>query len=150
MPRYDLNQTVVAFIRRLQADFGGFENQMISRGGEMVQILQGRMNYQNTKVSVTILPMRNKQDFVILSIFLFQLPHEETDELLQQLLSWNNGATETVHFSIDESQNTINLAWMREIEGMSFDEFQYSVNVMKSIAKSSVERLQREFGLVRA
>jgi len=150
LPRYESSQTMIGFIRRLNAPFSGFSSQMIPMDEGMTQMLLGQITYLENKIAVAIFTRpSDRQDCVVLSRPLFQIPESGLLELLEQLLFCNNGATEMIHFAIDEPLNTINLVCFRTMEGMSFQEFQRSLENIVVVAKNSSKRLQPEFGLIR-
>ena len=113
-------------------------------------MLMGQITYIENKIALAIFtrPL-DKQDCVVLSRPLFHIPDAALLELFEQLLFWNNGATEMVHFAIDEPLNTINLVCFRTMEAMSFQEFQRCLENIVVVAKNSAKRLQPEFGLMR-
>jgi hypothetical protein len=150
MPQMVSNQTIVGFVRRLQAGFSGFNSQNIMLGGHPVQMLHGAMLYNKNKIFLAVFASpQHKKDCVVMTLSLFNIPEQGTEELFEQLLSWNNGATEVVRFTVDEVVKTINLMCVRLVEGLSFDEFQRCLDSILNVAKNSVDRLQREYGLIR-
>ena len=150
MPRYESSQSIISFIRRLNAPFSGFSSQMIPMDEGMTQMLLGQITYLDNKVAIAVFTRpSDRQDCVVLSRPLFHIPESGTMELFEQILFWNNGATEMIHFAIDEPLNTINLVCFRTMEGMSFQEFQRSLENIVLVAKNSSKRLQPEFGLMR-
>jgi hypothetical protein len=150
LPRYETSQSIITFIRRLNAPFTGFSSQMIPMDDGMTQMLLGQMTYGENKIAIAIFTRpSDRQDCVVLSRPLFHIPDTGLLELLEQLLYWNNGATEMIHFAIDEPLNTINLVCFRTMEGMSFQEFQRCLENIVIVAKNSSKRLQPEFGLMR-
>lgn len=150
MSQFEKNKAVVSFIRHMPADFGGFFSRMVSMDGQMVQMLYGSMNYQKIKIFVAIFTRPSlKKDCIVLSLPLFHIPELGIPELFQQLLSWNNGATENVHFAVDEALNSINLVCVRGLDGMDFREFHYCVTNLVAVAKNATTRLQKEYGLMR-
>jgi hypothetical protein len=150
LAQFEKNKAVVTFIRQLPADFGGFHSRMVSIDGHVVQMLYGSMNYQKTKMFVAIFARPGmKKDSVVLSLPLFHIPEHGASELFQQLLTWNNGATENVHFAVDEALNSINLVCVRGLDGMDYREFHYCVINLVAVAKNATARLQKEYGLMR-
>ncbi len=150
MPRYESSQTIITYIRRLNAPFSGFSSQMIPMEDTMTQMLLGQITYVDSKIALALFTRpADKQDCVVLSRPLFHIPDTGLLELFEQLLFWNNGATEMVHFAIDEPLNTINLVCFRTLEGMSFQEFQRCLENIVLVARNSSKRLQPEFGLLR-
>jgi hypothetical protein len=150
MPRYESSQTVITFIRRLNAPFTGFSSQMIPMEDGMTQMLLGQMTYIENKIAIAVFTRpADRQDCIVLSRPLFHIPDSGLIELFEQLLFWNNGATEMVHFAIDEPLNTINLVCFRTMEGMSFQEFQRCLENIVVVARNCSKRLQPEFGLMR-
>ena len=150
MPQYESNQTIVGYVRRLQAGFSGFNAQNILLGGQPVQMLHSAMLYNKSKIFIAIFTSpQHKKDCLVITLSLFNIPDQGTEELFEQLLSWNNGATEVVRFTLDEVVKTINLMCVRPIEGLSFEEFQHCLDSILAVAKNSVDRLQREYGLIR-
>ena len=150
MPRYETSQSIISFIRRLNAPFSGFSTQMIPMEEGMTQMLLGQITYLENKIAIAIFTRpSDRQDCIVLSRPLFHIPETGLLELFEQLLFWNNGATEMIHFAIDEPLNTINLVCFRTMEGMSFQEFQRALENMVLVARNSTKRLQSEFGLVR-
>jgi len=116
----------------------------------MTQMLLGQITYVDSKIALALFTRpADKQDCVVLSRPLFHIPDTGLLELFEQLLFWNNGATEMVHFAIDEPLNTINLVCFRTLEGMSFQEFQRCLENIVLVARNSSKRLQPEFGLLR-
>lgn len=148
MPKYETNQRMVGFIRRLPADFGGFNSQMIPMGGETVQMLHGQITYQDAKIFLAVFTRPgSRYDTAVLSLPVFHLPDSTEPALLEQLLDWNNGSTETVHFALDELLNTINLVCVRPVEGLPFQEFHYCVSNLIAVRYNSVVKLQSQYGL---
>jgi hypothetical protein len=140
---------MISFIRRLNIPFSGFAAQMIPMEESMTQMLLGQITYLDNKIALAIFTRpSDKQDCAVLSRPLFHIPETALLALFEQLLFWNNGATEMVHFAIDEPLNTINLVCFRTIEGMSFQEFQRCLENIVVVAKNSSKRLQPEFGLL--
>ena len=108
----------------------------------------GQILYRDIKIMLALFTRpEDHRDCMVLSIPLFYVPATGNAGLFRQLLSWNNGATETVHFSIDEPLNTLNVVCLRPIVGMDFREFQYCIDSMISVAKSAPPQLQEKFGL---
>ena len=150
MPRYESSQSIITFIRRLNAPFTGFSAQMIPMDSAMTQMLLGQMTYIDNKIAIAVFTRpSDRQDCVVLSRPLFHIPDAGLMELFEQLLFWNNGATEMIHFAIDEPLNTINLVCFRTMEGMSFQEFQRCLENIVIVAKNASKHLQPEFGLMR-
>jgi hypothetical protein len=150
MPRYESSQTIITFIRRLNAPFSGFSSQMIPMDDGMTQMLLGQITYVDNKIALAIFTRpSDRQDCVVFSRPLFHIPESGQLDLFEQLLFWNNGASEMVHFAIDEPLNTINLVCFRTMEGMSFQEFQRCLENIIVVARNSSKRLQPEFGLMR-
>jgi hypothetical protein len=89
-----------------------------------------------------------KYDTAVFSLPLFHIPETSREELFEQLLDWNNGATETVHFAVDELLNTVNLVCVRPVEGMAFQEFHYCISNLVSVRTNAAVKLQPEFGLM--
>ena len=150
MPRYESNQTIINYARRLNAAFAGFSSQTVSMDGAATQMSLGQMSYLDHKISIGLFtrPL-DKQDCAVLSRPLFYIPETGVFDLFEQLLFWNNGATEMVHFAIDEPLNTINVVCVRTMEGLSFQEFQRCLENMVLVSRNSTRRLQPEFGLMR-
>ena len=150
MPRYETSQTIISYIRRLNVPFSGFSTQMIPMEEGITQMLLGQITYLENKIAIAIFTRSSdRQDCIVLSRPLFHIPETGLLELFEQLLFWNNGATEMIHFAIDEPLNTINLVCFRTMEGMSFQEFQRALENMILVARNSTRRLQSEFGLAR-
>lgn len=150
MPRYESNQTIINYCRRLNASFSGFTSQSVPMDGVVTQMSLGQLNYLDQKISVAMFTRAtDKQDCIVLSRPLFQIPETGVGELFEQLLFWNNGATEMAHFAIDEPLNTINIVCFRTMDGLSFQEFQRCLENMILVARNSTRRLQPEFGLMR-
>lgn len=150
MPKYETNQRIVGFVRRLPAEFGGFNSQNVPMSGETVQMLHGQMQFQGVRVYMALFTRPGgKYDTIVLSMPLFHVPEASSDSLFEQLLDWNNGATETVHFAVDELLNTVNLVCVRPVEGMTFQEFQYCVSNLIAVRANATARLQSEYGLLR-
>jgi hypothetical protein len=150
LAQFEKNKAVVNFIRSMPADFGGFLSRMVSMDGQMTQMMYGSMNYKKIKIFVAIFTrLGMKKDCIVLSLPLFHIPELGAPELFQQLLFWNNGATENVHFAVDEALNSINLVCVRELDGMDFREFHYCVSSLVAVSESSTTRLQKEYGLMR-
>ncbi len=150
MPQYESNQAVVGFLRRLKAGFSGFNTQTIQMAGQPVQMVHGAALYKKNKIFLALFTSPvYKRDTLVVSLALFHVPELGAEELFEQLLSWNNGATETVRFTIDEVINTINLVCVRPTENLSFEEFQQCLDSIVSVAQNCAERLQREYGVMR-
>jgi hypothetical protein len=150
MPRYESNQALMGFMRRLPAYFSGFTTQMVPLPEGTTQMFYGEMNYRDNKLSVAMFTRpSDKRDCVVLSRPLFYIPESGSTEIFQQLLFYNNGATESVHFAVDEPLNTINLVCFRTLEGLVFPEFKYCVDNMIDVAINCANRLVPEFGLMR-
>jgi hypothetical protein len=150
LPRYESSQTIITFIRRLNTPFSGFSSQMVPMNDVMTQMLLGQITYIENKIAIAMFTRpADKHDCVVFSRPLFHIPDVGLLELFEQLLFWNNGATEMVHFAIDEPLNTINLVCFRTMEGMSFQEFQRCLENIVVVARNSSKRLQPEFGLLR-
>jgi hypothetical protein len=123
---------------------------MIPMDEGMTQMLLGQITYVENKIAIAIFTRpSDRQDCIVLSRPLFHIPDTGLLELFEQLLFWNNGATEMVHFAIDEPLNTINVICFRTMEGMSFQEFQRSLENIVVVSKNSSKRLQPDFGLMR-
>jgi hypothetical protein len=123
---------------------------MVPMEDVMTQMLLGQLTYLENKIAIAIFTRpSDRQDCIVLSRPLFHIPETGLLELFEQLLFWNNGATEMIHFAIDEPLNTINLVCFRTMEGMSFQEFQRSLENMVVVARNATKRLQTEFGLMR-
>ena len=150
MPRYESNQSIINFARRLSATFSGFNSQMVSLDGVLTQMSIGQLSYLDQKLTIAVFTRASdKQDCIVLSRPLFHIPERAKSDLFEQLLFWNNGATEMVHFAIDEPMNTINVVCFRTIEGFSFQEFQRCLENMVLVSRNSTKRLQPDFGLMR-
>jgi hypothetical protein len=150
MPRYESSQTIITFIRRLNAPFTGFSSQMIPIEEGMTQMLLGQITYVDSRIALAMFTRpSDRQDCIVFSRPLFHIPESGQLDLFEQLLFWNNGASEMVHFAIDEPLNTINLVCFRTMEGMSFQEFQRCLENIVVVAKNAAKRLQPEFGLMR-
>ncbi|HSP06468.1 MAG TPA: hypothetical protein VLR94_04785 [Acidobacteriota bacterium] len=149
MPKYETNQRVVRFIRRLPAEFGGFSSQMVPMSGETVQMLHGQMQFQGARIYLAVFTRPGaKHDTIVFSMPLFHVPQGSSDALFEQLLDWNNGATETVHFAVDELLNTVNLVCVRPVEGMAFQEFHYCVSNLIAVKANATSRLQSRYELM--
>gem|GEM_PF-3241346 len=123
---------------------------MVPMDEGMTQMLLGQITYLDNKIALAIFTRPvDKHDCVVMSRPLFHIPETALIELYEQLLFWNNGATEMVHFAIDEPLNTINLVCFRTMEGTSFQEFQRCLENIVVVARNSSKRLQPEFGLLR-
>ena len=59
---------------------------------------------------------------------------------------WNNGATETVHFAVDELMNTVNLVCVRPVDGMTYQEFSYCMSNLWAVRENAARILKSEFG----
>jgi len=150
MPRYESSQALATFMRRLSAPFSGFTSQAVTTSEGTIQMSFGQMNYQGSNISVALFTRpSDKRDCVVLSRPLFHIPESGAMELFEQLLVWNNGATETVHFAVDEPLNTINLVVFRTMEGLNFQEFEFCIENLITVARNSSDRLQPEYGLMR-
>ena len=150
MPQYESNQAIVGFLRRLKAGFSGFNAQTIQMAGQPVQMLHGATLYNKIKIFLALFTSPiYRRDCLVISMALFYVPEIGAEELFEQLLSWNNGATETVRFTIDEVVKTINLVCVRPTDNLSFEEFQQCLDSMVNVAQNSAERLQREYGVMR-
>jgi len=150
VPRYESNQTLITFIRRLSAQFSGFSSQTVAMPEGSTQMFFGRMVYRDHEISLALFTRPgDKLDCLVLSRPLFYIPDSGAEDVFEQLLFFNNGATEAVHFAVDEPLNTINLVCLRTMEGMNFQEFQYCIENMISVARNSANRLVPEFGLMR-
>lgn len=118
--------------------------------GAMTQMLLGQITYLENKVAIAVFTRpSDRYDCIVISRPLFHIPESGIFELFEQLLFWNNGATEMVHFAIDEPLNTINVVCFRTMEGMSFQEFQRTLENIVVVCKNSSKKLQPEFGLMR-
>ena len=149
MPKYETNQRVVGFIRRLPAEFGGFGSQMVPMSGETVQMLHCQIQFQGARLYLAVFTRPGaKYDTIVLSMPLFYVPQSSTNALFEQLLDWNNGATETVHFAVDELLNTVNLVCVRPVEGMAFQEFHYCVSNLVAVRANAMSRLQSRYELM--
>jgi len=114
------------------------------------QMFFGRIVYREQEISIALFTRpSDKLDCLVLSRPLFYVPDSGTEDVFEQLLFFNNGATEGVHFAVDEPLNTINLVCLRTMDGMSFQEFQYCVENIIAVARNSANRLIPEFGLMR-
>ncbi|HET6266580.1 MAG TPA: hypothetical protein VFG11_02600 [Acidobacteriota bacterium] len=143
MPGYESTQTVVGFLRRLAAGFTGF-----NPIDGAPQILMGQANYRNTRIDIRVITRgADQQDVLTLSIPMFALPETRVDSLFRRLLFWNNGATDTLRFVLDETSGKINLLCLRPVLGLAFEEFQYTLSRMAEIAKDASIRLSQDFGL---
>jgi hypothetical protein len=150
MPSYESNQTVSAHIRRLCGTFGGFTAQSAEAGSEIIQIVRGKIEYRGTRIFVAVFSQKGKtQDAVILSIPLFRVSDGGSEQLYEQLLSWNNGATESARFAFDEALQSINVVCVRPVEGLGFDEFRSCADNTVSVATKSIGKLQKWPGLER-
>lgn len=148
LPKYETNQRMIGFIKRLPAEFGGFNSQMIPMSGDMVQMLHGQMQYKGTRIFLALFTRpRAKFDTAVMSLPLFHIPEDSQEPVFEQLLDWNNGATESVHFALDELLNTVNLVCVRPVEGMPFQEFQHCINNLVAVRLNAAPRLQSEFGI---
>lgn len=149
MPKYETNQRIVGFIRRLPAEFGGFNSQTVPMAGDMVQMLHGQIKFQGRAIFLALFTRPgSKFDTLVLSMPLFHVPETSAEALFEQLLDWNNGATETVHFAVDELLNTVNLVCVRPVEGMAFQEFHHCVSSLVAVRANATRRLQSEYGLL--
>ena len=75
MPKYETNQQVVGFIRRLAGEFQGFNTQTVPMSGEMIQMLHGQIVYQGARTFIALFSKPgNKHDTMVLSLPLFHLP----------------------------------------------------------------------------
>lgn len=150
MPQYESNQAIVGFLKRLKAGFSGFNTQTINMAGQPVQMVHGATLYNKNKIFLALFTSPvYKRDCLVISLALYYIPEVGQEELFEQLLSWNNGATECVRFTIDEVVKTINLVCVRPTENLSFEEFQHCLDSIVSVAQHSAERLQREYGVMR-
>lgn len=149
MPKYETNQRVIGFIRRLPAEFSGFNSQTIPMSGDMVQMLHGQITFQGTRIYLALFTRPgSRYDTAVFSIPLFHLPEISLEPLFEQLLDWNHGATETVHFAVDELLNTINLVCVRPVEGMAFQEFHYCISNLVAVRANAAIRLRQDYGLM--
>ena len=122
---------------------------MVSIEGNNTQLFLGQMVYFENRISVALFTRNSdKKDCVVLSRPLFHLPETGEEDLFEQLLTWNNGGTEMVHFALDEPLNTINLVCFRIMDGFSFQEFHRCLENLIVVARNSVRRLQQEYGLM--
>ena len=143
MPGYESTQTVVGFLRRLAAGFTGF-----NPVAGAPQILMGQASYRDTRIDIRVVTRNsNQHDVLTLSIPMFALPESRVDSLLRRLLFWNNGATDTLRFVLDEPSGKINLLCLRPVAGLAFEEFQYTLNRLTEIARDASLRLSQDFGL---
>lgn len=68
MPRYESNQSMINFARRLAATFSGFSSQMVSVEGVMTQMSIGQLSYLDQKISIAVFTRAaDKSDCVVLS-----------------------------------------------------------------------------------
>jgi len=143
MPGYESTQTVVGFLKRLAASFSGF-----NPVSGAPQILRGQANYRDTKIDIRVITRNSdQQDVLTLSVPMCALPETKVDSLFRRLLFWNNGATDTLRFVLDDTSGKINLLCLRPVLGLAFEEFQYTLNRMAEIAKDASIRLSQDFGL---
>jgi Tir chaperone family protein CesT len=144
MPSYETNQTLTGFIRRVKATFDGFSGQTILISGQSVPMLHGKLGYQKRVVHLAVLTRPGETyDTMILSIPLFRVPAENPTKLFEQLLSWNNAATGTVHFALDELINSINIVCVRPVEGLDFQEFQTCLDQMLNVRLNAFNELHK-------
>lgn len=146
MPSYETNQTITGYIRRVKATFDGFNPQTILISGKSVPMLHGKLGYRSSAVHLALLtrPGQN-HDTLILSIPLFRVPAANPTKLFEQLLRWNNSATGTVHFALDELINSINIVCVRPIEGLDFQEFQNCLDQMLNVRLNAFNQLRKSF-----
>ena|SRR6185295_16944346 len=146
MPSYETTQTITGYIRRVKATFDGFSGQTILISGQSVAMAHGKLGYRSRVVHLAILtrPSQN-YDTMILSIPLLRVPAENPTKLFEQLLCWNNGATGTVHFALDELINSINIVCVRPIEGLDFLEFQTCLDQMLNVRSNAFNELHKNF-----
>lgn len=145
MPRYESNQTILTFIRRLPAEFVPFSPSSVPVEG-MFQVLESEVTYRNQKIQLRLCTRASdREDFLTLSIPLLYIGKFGSQALLQQLLAWNNGATDTLRFAMDGQTDTLHLLCFRPVVGLAFEEFQYCVTNMVTIARTSLAKLRQEF-----
>jgi hypothetical protein len=146
MPSYETNQTITGYIRRVKATFDGFNPQNILISGQSVSMVHGKLGYRSRVVHLALLTRPGQSfDTMILSIPLFRVPAENPTKLFEQLLSWNNGATGTVHFALDELINSINIVCVRPVEGLDFMEFQTCLDQMLNVRLNALNELHKNF-----
>jgi Tir chaperone protein (CesT) family len=146
MPSYETNQTITGFIRRVKATFDGFSGQTILISGQSVPMLHGKLGYRSAVVHIALLTRPSQSyDTLILSIPLFRVPAANPTKVFEQLLCWNNAATGTVHFALDELINSINVVCVRPVEGLDFQEFQSCLDQMLNVRLNAFNQLHRTF-----
>ena len=146
MPSYETNQTITGFIRRVKATFNGFTPQNILISGQSVSMVHGRLGYRLAVIHLALLTRpADSHDTMILSIPLFRVPAENPTKLFEQLLCWNNAATGTVHFALDELINSINIVCVRPVEGLDFQEFQTCLDQMMNVRLNAFNELHKNF-----
>lgn len=146
MPSYETNQTITGFIRRVKATFDGFHPQNILISGQTVPMLHGKLGYRSAIVHLALLTRPSQSyDTLILSIPLFRVPAENPTKLFERLLCWNNAATGTVHFALDELINSINIVCVRPVEGLDFQEFQTCLDQMMNVRSNAFNELHKNF-----
>ena len=147
MPKYETNQQLVGYIRRLAGEFQGFNSQSVAMSGEMVQMLQGQITYRTYRTFVALFTKPGtKQDTLVLSLPFLRLSDKSPESLLQKLLEWNNGATESVHFAIDELLNTVNIVCVRPADTLVYAEFSACMDNMVAVRTNASRSLQSQFG----
>lgn len=150
MPSYESNQTMLNFMRRLQGNFSGFSVQTVPFSEGMTQMFLGEMLYKENRLSIAMFTRpSDRKDCVVVSRPMFHVPEASREDLFSQLLAFNNGATESVHFAVDEPLNTINIVCFRTMDGLTFPEFQYCLNNIINVARNCVAPLISEYGLLR-
>jgi hypothetical protein len=146
MPSYETNQTITGFIRRVKGTFDGFSGQTILISGQSVPMLHGKVGYRSAVIHLAVLTRPGESyDTMILSIPLFRVPAENPTKLFEHLLSWNNAATGTVHFALDELINSINIVCVRPVEGLDFQEFQTCLDQMMNVRANAFNELHKTF-----
>jgi hypothetical protein len=146
MPSYETNQTITGYIRRVKATFDGFSQQNILISGQSVLMVHGKLGYRSAGIHLALLTRPGQSfDTMILSIPLFRVPAANPTKLFEQLLSWNNGATGTVHFALDELINSINIVCVRPVEGLDFQEFQTCLDQMLNVRSNAFNELRKNF-----
>ena len=146
MPSYETNQTITGYIRRVKATFDGFNPQNILISGQTVPMVHGKLGYRSKVVHLALLTRPGQSyDTMILSIPLFRVPAENPTKLFERLLHWNNGATGTVHFALDELINSINIVCVRPVEGLDFQEFQMCLYQMLNVRSNAFNELHKNF-----
>jgi hypothetical protein len=146
MPTYESNQAITGYLRRTKATFDGFQSQSITIAGQSVAMLHGKVGYRGSKVHLGLFTRPGEShDTLIFSLPLYKLIPGKGSEAFEQLLSWNNGSTGSVHFALDELMNSINLVCVRTVEGLDLHDFQNCMDQLLNVRLNALSQLRKDF-----